>query len=259
MKVHFAGEREMCGINLLRAGVRYRLMSFFDVRERNRGDSIETLNQFAHVIIDSGLFTFMFGQKAGTVMDEPFLDDWLESYVEHINRNPFQNAHFVELDVQKKTGVDAAWHYRHLMKERINKGGIINVYHLEDGNPDALIDHADYIAISVPELRAELSDKERLKVTSYISTRAKRKGKKVHLLGCTEVKYLKQFSFCDTCDSTSWQSAYKFGVLRTQAAGAMHIRQIRNQVGGEIDPANEVYWSALAALHDYRRFAGNQD
>ncbi|MCB0374678.1 MAG: hypothetical protein KDD04_02040 [Sinomicrobium sp.] len=259
MKVHFAGERENCGHHLLRAGVRYRLMSFYEVFNRHQVDQVETLNRFKHVIIDSGLFTLMFGAKAGAVLDEQFLNEWLNAYVSYINATPFKNAHFVEMDIQKKVSPEAAWHYRELMKSRINKGGLINVYHLEDGNPDRLIDYADYIAISIPELRAAISDKERERVTTYIATRAKRKGKKVHLLGCTEIKYLKKYRFCDTCDSTSWQSAFRYGSQRTQSLGNVSINQIRKQTGGKPDPGNEIYWSALFALQDYRKHAGSQD
>ena len=69
---------------------------------------------------------------------------------------------------------------------------ILNVYHLEDGNPDKLIDFSDYICVSVPELRFNVSRKELLRITRYISQKAVAKNKKVHLIGCTDLKMMKE-------------------------------------------------------------------
>lgn len=164
---------------------------------------------------------------------------------------------------KKKIGVEVAWKLRRELKKKTNKGTIINVYHLEDGNPDKLIKYSDYIAISIPELRFNLSAKERYDLTKYISRKAKRLNKKVHLLGCTEPKYLKDFSYCDTCDSTSWQQSFRFGNSKTKNYGEVHIKTIRAN-NKEIETPqnkalNDVYWSSLFALADYKQLAGNQN
>lgn len=258
MKVHFAGNREQCGESLLKAGVRYRLESFFDIACRGRSDGVDVWNRFNHTIIDSGLFTLMFGAEASKGIDEKFCVDWLDRYVEFINTTPFRNASFVEMDVQKKLGIEAAWELRHEMRRRVNKGTLVNVYHLEDGNPDRLIEHAEYIAISLPELRFNVSDRERQKITRYIASKAKSKGKRVHLLGCTEKSYLRDFRFCDSCDSTSWQSGFRFGSLKTSAFGKVSIGQIRANRGDDPNRINDVFWSALFSLREYGRVAGSQ-
>lgn len=262
MKVHFAGSRKVksgvVGNTLLKAGVNYRLESFYDVAIRKQYDDIKVWNKFNHVIIDSGLFTLMFGAEAKKGIDVQFCEKWFNDYVQFINDTPFINASFVEMDVQKKISPEYAWELRLRMKAAINKGTVINVYHLEDGNPDKLIDHSDYIAVSIPELRLNVAEKERLSITRYIARKAKQKGKKVHLLGCTEKKYLETFSFCDTCDSTSWMSAVRWGENKTHTFGNVNMKQIRNQVGGKVDAGNDIYWNAYFALQDYKRYAGDQ-
>lgn len=258
MKVHFAGNREHSGNGLLMAGVRYRLESFYDITERNKCDGAEIWNQYNHTIIDSGLFTLMFGSEKAKGINEEFCEAWLNKYVEFINSTPFKNASFVELDVQKKISSDYAWDLRQRMKARINKGTVINVFHLEDGSPDRIIDYADYMAVSLPELRFSVSDRERYQITRYIAEKMANKGKKVHLLGCTELKYLKDFSYCYSCDSTSWQASFRYGASKTKTFGNVHINQIRNNEKFDRKAVNDIYWSALFALQDYKRYAGDQ-
>lgn len=260
MKVHFAGN----GIDadeLLAAGVRYRLESFYEIKVRGRRDTLEQWNSFRHVIIDSGLFTLMFGSEAGMEITMEFCERWLSQYVEFINATPFRCADFVELDVQKKLSVEAAWELRRRMRGLINKGTIINVYHLEDENPDRLIDYSDYIAVSIPELRfnPNVSERERYAITRYISHKAKARGKRVHLLGCTERKYMRAFSYCDSSDSTSWQAAFRYGKLKSSTFGTIVTSHLRQKYDPEIGRrAQDTYYSAVAALHDYEKFAGDQ-
>jgi len=158
--------------------------------------------------------------------------------------------------VQKKLSSEVAWEFRKEMKSTITKGTIINVYHLEDGNPDALIDHADYIAISLPELRFCLSDKERWNLTKYIATKATLKGKRVHLLGCTEKKYLQYFSFCFSCDSTSWLSPLRYGEIKTKLLNT-HVNDLKQIKGDE--PEKVELMCALLYKLDYQAQTGNQN
>ncbi|MDJ0841211.1 MAG: hypothetical protein QNK37_32160 [Acidobacteriota bacterium] len=45
--------------------------------------------------------------------------------------------------------------------------------------------------------------------------------------GCTERKYLAEYAYCFSCDSTSWQSAFRFGGMSTDR-GRLSIRTIRH-------------------------------
>lgn len=264
MKVHFADSHnafESTDI-FLKVNVNYMLQTYFAIHKKNYKikTSYEQINKMKHVIIDSGLFTMMFGADQGKKLDHNFFKGWMDHYIDYINRTPFKNASFVELDVQKKTGPEHAWELRREFKRRINKGTAINVYHLEDENPDKLIKFADYIAVSIPELRIALPRKEMLSVIRYISSKATSKGKRVHLLGCTEKKLMKEFSYCYSCDSTSWASGARYGAFKSELTKEVKVGKIYDsKVGGfEKNRDKFTYTAAGALLLEYTKYAGDQ-
>lgn len=254
MKVHFAGGD---GANvdkiLFNYGIRYRLSSFFYIRKQKEFNPTH-LNNFNHSIVDSGLFTLMFG-NGKEKSDEQALIKWQENYIKWINSHSWNNVSFVECDVQKKLSAETAWEFRKEMKARVRQP-IIHAYHIEDGNPDRLIDFSDYIAISMPELRFSVTDKERFQITKYIAVKACLKGKRVHILGCTEEDYLRYFSFCYSCDSTSWRSPMIYGDVHSDLIGETHInsfKEVTNNDGNRVQAL-----CAYLHLHEYSKQAGNQ-
>lgn len=245
MKVFFAGsESDKVDQQIHAAGIRNRLNSFFYLKSKS-WDKLKYLNLFDHLIIDSGLFTIMFGGAK----DKEFTDDdmyaWFELYMNFINNNHFKNANFVELDVQRVKSSELAWDLRREMKKRVNKGTIINVYHLPDENPDKLIDYADFIAISHPELRKHVTEKERYELVKYISVKAALKGKRCHHLGMTEKKYMQDFSFSFSADSTSWLSALRYGEVKTKSFNCKY-----NKIRTETDPDTQML--AMLFEDDYK-------
>jgi len=266
MKVHFAdtGYFRFSDM-LLHAGVKYVLQTFFSIEPTlKNGDktNYEKVNRFKHVIIDSGLFSILFGCAKDKPFNEKICNEWKEKYISYINASKFTNAHFVELDVQKRLGVEAAWELRREMKARINKGGMISPYHLEDGNPDKLIDFSDYIAVSVPELRFAVTRKELISITTYITRKAQAKGKRIHLLGCTEKKLMHQFNYCTSSDSLSWQSASLYGHFKSELAGN-HRTNVLSKLNEKIGPFEKKaqrmnYLSACMLLAEYKKYAGDQ-
>lgn len=260
MKIHFAGSDGIRTDKILyEYGIRYRLNSYFYLKKK-KDFSPEYLNKFSHSIIDSGLFTLMFGGGKKLKVDEEYLFKWMNGYIDWINRHEWNNVSFVECDVQKKLSSEAAWEIRKEMKARVKGGTIINVYHLEDGNPDRMIEFSDYIAISLPELRFNVSDRERFRITKYIATKACLKGKRVHLLGCTEEEYIKYFSFCFSCDSTSWTSPFRYGDIKTDYFNT-HVRDIEGVVNtGDKGTTRDKIEGTCAFIHqlDYKQQSGNQ-
>lgn len=268
MKVHFAGHEDVKMSKPLKmAGVNYVLASFYQIR-KYKGDKalefINCLNSYKHTIIDSGLFTLMFGAKSDTVLTEQMIIEWQDGYADFVNSTNYKHS-IVECDVQKKINPEFAWEMRKKFKTQV-KNTIINVYHLEDGNPDKLIDFSDYIAVSIPELRFNVSKQERDKITRYISHKATTKGKKVHLLGCTELKMLKDFQYCYSCDSTSWFSGSRFNSFKTKAIPSKKVIDINNLKNNKIAgfenesiSNNVFYWEAYLKLQEYKRYAGNQE
>ena len=258
MKIHFAGaDGNQANINLFNAGIKYRLNSYHYLKKKKNFD-YKLLDQYNHAIVDSGLFTLMFGSDKGSKKKYETEEDFFQYMVEYcdwINKYDWKNTSFVECDVQKKLSSETAWEFRKEMKSRVNNGLIMNVYHLEDENPDKLIEYADYIAISLPELRFNLSDKERWNLTKYIATKATLKGKKVHLLGCTEKKYLEYFQFAFSCDSTSWTSPFRYGEINTRLFKT-HVSELEDLV-----ETSERVVSMCALLYklDYENQSGNQN
>lgn len=262
MKVHFAGQDPFLSIDCLNAaGVKYLLQTYFVLRKNGHRIPYDLLGGFRHIIIDSGLFTIMFGAEAGSAFGAKEARDWFESYVKWIDGTKFANASFVECDTQKKLGAEDTWELRKEMKARLPGRSIINVYHLEDENPDRLIDFADYIAVSIPELRFNVSAKEKNNITRYISSKAHAKGKKVHLLGCTEKKMMSDFSYCYSCDSTSWLSGDRYGVFKNEIVPTSRVEEISKMAEGLFPQKGkrQRFSSAAIRLLEYKKYAGDQN
>lgn len=167
-----------------------------------------------NVIMDSGLFTLMFGADQGK-HDEAFLHRWMMELVAFVKEMKFKGT-CVEVDCQKLLSPEIAWKFRREMKELLPDNRIINVYHLEDGKEglDKLIEFSDYIAISVPELRIHKSGTYKQDVynlSRYI--KSKKRSIDIHLLGCTESDMLKDNRFCTSADSTSWSAIIRWPKL----------------------------------------------
>ena len=267
MKVHYAGYLPFTD-SLDKANINYVLDTFYELKSLSidaAKSHIARMNQKRHSIIDSGLFTLMFGAQAGTEISEQFIIDWQNEYAKFVKDTGFKHS-IVECDVQKVIGPEFAWEMRKKFKKMV-PNTIINTYHLEDGNPDKLIDFADYIAVSIPELRLHVSRKERYRITEYISSKAVRKGKKVHLLGCTEKKMLERFAYCYSCDSTSWISGGRFNSFKTdvfdttQKSGLLDINiMFRNQDDTfTAKSKSNAYWQAYLKKIEYAKWAGSQD
>jgi hypothetical protein len=268
MKVHFAGNGFQAKV-LHDAGVKYCLRSFYYIRKGDGWTEKDTgtYRPFNHLIIDSGLFTMMFGSDSGKTLTYERAKEWQDEYIKFIKAMPLENVSFVELDVQKKLGPDAAWRLRKDLRKRTPPGtSIINVYHLEDGDPTGLLEFSDYIAISQPELRAK-GTPDRRQLTSALAAEARDRGLKTHLLGCTGMEFLEQFRWCDTCDSTSWLA----GVMYDKLPGPdlpdgdgeesiITLDRVDAQPSRYDSKGNDrTYWSAAISLNQYAKYAGPQD
>ena len=226
LKVHFAGlENQDFAMVLHEASkIKYSLFTVFPFIAESVGikplkmkscteeSPIYLQENSRHTIMDSGLFTLMFGAHAGK-RDEKFIEKWYELIKKFINKINYKGT-VVEVDCQKILGIDKAWELRERMKKELPNNRQINVFHIDDKQKglDRMIEFSDYIAISVPELR----NLKKKKYTEQIAYYIKNKKPKIdiHLLGCTENKLLKELSFCSTADSTSWQQVNRYGVLK---------------------------------------------
>lgn len=287
LKVHWAGgevTNQYIAANAL--GVNYCLYTCFPFVERmvfKKGKSpIFTLkwmkepaldipkllsSQMKHVIQDSGLFTLMFGSRAGQ-KNEELVNRWYDKLVEFTLAHG-QPVTCVEVDCQKILGVEKAWEFRERIKKDLPNNRIINVFHIEDGQKglDRLIEFSEYIAISVPELR--FANKK-----NYVYTLAKYIKKKkpkidIHLLGCTEIKILEQCRFCTSSDSTTWVSGKRYGFIEGRHIRAIKKEEVIKLVGQEAydyvnqynneQNTNFLMLSIESLKRKYQKAAGNQD
>lgn len=226
IKVHFAGLENQDFAEVLHkcSGINYSLFTVFPFIAHEVGikpmkmktctteSSNYLQNASRHTIMDSGLFTLMFGAHAGR-RDSQFIEKWYNLICEFVTKNEYKGT-VVEVDCQKILGIEKAIEYRERMKIDLPNNRQINVFHKEDGQKglDRMIEFSDYIAISVPELRALKQKNYTEHLANYI--KSKKPSIDIHLLGCTENKFLESLNFCSSSDSTTWQQVNRFGVLK---------------------------------------------
>jgi len=240
IKVHFAGLENQDFAEILHkiSGIKYSLFTVFPFIAPKLGIkplkmktcSIESPAYLGsasrHSIMDSGLFTLMFGAHAGKRSAKE-IEIWYNALVEFVIENNVKST-CVEVDCQKVLGTEAAWTYREKMKLALPNNRIINVFHKEDGQKglDRLIEFSEYIAISVPELRALKQKNHTERIANYIKN--KKPSIDIHLLGCTENKLLKSLNFCSSADSTSWQQVNRYGVIKFNDGNKTHSAKNSN-------------------------------
>lgn len=264
MKVHFAGID--CAPQVFETGlVNYLLESYISFKKNGKGHAriIKLMNNCKHSILDSGLFTMMFGAEKHLNWTEALLEQKMDEYAIWIQKSGLVHS-VVEYDVQKIASPEFAWHLRKKLRTQV-KNTVINVYHLEDGNPDKLVDFADYVAVSIPELRKHASRKEMLAVGDYILKRALSQGKRVHMLGCTEKELLKRWRDAYSCDSTSWVTVTKFNNFKVQSKEVPFIDKtilydLHHERGEKRWAKSQTgfYYSIRNALIDYETWTGDQ-
>lgn len=287
IKIHYAGaEVQNQYIAAAGLGVQYHLYTCYPFVERlvfGKGKSPimplrhqkdnpfykipqNIIQNSAHTIQDSGLFTLMFGSQAG-IKDESLVNKWYDGLVEFTLQNA-AGATCVEVDCQKILSPEKAWEFRErLAKDIPNR--IINVFHLEDGQKglDRLIEYSDYIAISVPELRKAGKKAHVAELARYIKSR--KSSIDIHLLGCTELKLLQECNFCTSADSTTYVAGKRFGFINGKHINRIKTDEVRLLVGDELynqvnDYNNEINTNFLCLnimrlKMDYEQWAGNQD
>jgi hypothetical protein len=121
-----------------------------------------------------------------------------------------------------------------------------------------MIEEGDYIALSIPEFVHHSNNYKRkiIYLANYIKN--KKPEIDIHLLGCTKVDILKQCNFCTSSDSTSYQSALRYGFYfknHIDNLSYRHTLPYRQQVkemlefyGVEITEKRLDYYSKYAAI-----------
>jgi hypothetical protein len=169
--------------------------------------------EFEHVILDSGIYTFMFGAEAGMYSTSDIIN-WTDRLIDFITQYVPPSVSCVEVDCQKLCGPELAWELRKKMRDKLPRHTIINVIHLEDmPRLGELVDFAPYIAIAVQELRKFKFDpvESVQKLVHFIKNR--RPELPIHLLGCASGKVLHPVrnQIC-SADATTWMAPLRGGI-----------------------------------------------
>lgn len=170
----------------------------------------------ANWIIDSGLFTMMFGAGSGKTYTLADLRDYTKKYVRYLKQIRFRHA-AVEMDVHKVLGLKALAELRKYFEDNWPVEQTIYTWHIEEGidGLHKLAKRYPYIAISVPELRAIAKERKQsllmmvLNLLGHIKEAGGDNPPKVHMLGCTQPDLMFNDMYYSV-DSPSWTAPQRW-------------------------------------------------
>jgi hypothetical protein len=181
-------------------------------------------------IMDSGLFTMMFGAGSNQTYEVKELEEYTERYLANVKEMQYED-YIVEMDVHKLFGLKELAKFRKRFVNNYPIDKTIFVWHIEEeiDGWQQMCQTYPYVAISVPELRIVL---ERKFLKGFIQKMVAEAHKinpqiKIHLLGCTSHTLLSQPGYY-SADSTSWLQAVKYGTLKVPhiKGGGIHFDEI---------------------------------
>lgn len=251
------------------------LASFFHTGDLNSRTGRSWLFAAGHVannfgarwILDSGLFSLMFGAASSQVMNDADMLAYADRYLDFVAQYRMAtNGLFVELDTHK-----IAPQLLPVLRQKIADRGMqdfcIYVNHYEDGSHGfAEICTQKHIALSVPEARilsgANGGVFPRLQ-SSITMARQINEGVYIHLLGCTETGLLHDLDGFDSGDSISWLAS----VAWTSAAAFLSngtqvpVRKsgFDSSFGGQLDIVDNEYRKILPwVINSSQSFRGRR-
>jgi hypothetical protein len=158
MRLHLAGcECEKYYTCAKLAGARSFLMSYWYAfhKKKNCKKALSILADAGdNWIMDSGLFTMMFGSESHRKYTEEELATYTRAYLAKMKEIAFKGA-IVEMDVHKVLGLEALGRFRRIFEREWPLDRTIYVYHAEEriSGLKRMAKRYPYIALSIPELR----------------------------------------------------------------------------------------------------------
>jgi hypothetical protein len=182
----------------------YVLESFAYINNHKQHLNLLLENNF---ILDSGAFTFI-----GKNKNEVDWNKYVTDYINFINKYDIQ--YFFELDIYSVIGTKETEELRNRIEAETNKK-CIPVWHIYLGIDyyKKLCEDYKYIAIGASgryDSKWTRTNPEKLKALVHY---AKSKNVKVHGLGYTSLRHLKNIPFYSV-DSTTWINGGKYGILQ---------------------------------------------
>ena len=209
MKLHLAGAENFYWCGKLGGGTSF-LMSYFYAfhKARNTDEVLRILRNDPtdSWIMDSGLFTMMFGAESHKKYERKDLEAYTHRYIDTMQAIGYTGT-IVEMDVHKILGMEALQDFRRIFEERWPLERTIFVYHIEEKIEGlrAMCKKYPYIALSIPELRKVVKHIPVKQYVYQLLVEAKKANPdvRIHLLGNTQPDLLMSDMY-STCDSTSW-------------------------------------------------------
>ena len=190
---------------LVKAKIKYVLMSYYSIKKL-KDDELRTYRKaFTKILVDSGAFTFLNHKRIKK--DIATIDAYAKQYGEWLEAHKWLYDYFVELDVEKLTGIERVHQYRQMLEQKAGQQ-CIPIWHIKRGIDywKQLVKEYKYIGIGglvIGEIKTPL------KVVPSLVHYAHKHGVKVHGMGYTQPRNLQRMLF-DSVDSTSWMSASRF-------------------------------------------------
>jgi hypothetical protein len=209
----------------------YRLHSYFYFKDLKDPKAFMryTVDDPSGLIVDSGLYSFMFGSERGKMPSTyQAYRDYTRRYIDDMIKWDFPCI-LVESDTHYLLGMDDTLRLREEFAPLGSR--VMYVWHRPEGF-DGLIKLAkerDYISLGIPELRMLASGGKSVSGSSRMAERMSNdlisrvhaacgdKPPRIHLLGCT-VESMMESRLVWSCDSTSWLSGLRFGQGRIWTA-----------------------------------------
>lgn len=162
---------------------------------------IKLYNNF---ILDSGAFTYLNNSKESIDWEK-----YIDSYANFIVK--YNVDKFIELDIDSVVGLKEVERLRNQLEKKVGRK-CMPVWHKSRGKDYwiRMCKEYDYIAIG-GIVTKEIKSTE-YKYFHYLIKIAHENNCKVHGLGFTNLKGLKEYNF-DSVDSTSWLSGNRFGSI----------------------------------------------
>ena len=206
----------------------------------------------AEWIMDSGLFTMMFGAGKGKTYTKADLLAYTDRYIADMHTMDFRHT-IVEMDVHKILGMEHVQDFRDKFEKDWSVERTMFVWHLEEKVEGlrTLAKRYPYIALSVPELRRAASTVGPLipcvKKLVGVALAANPKVK-IHLLGCTQSRAM-QLPGVYSCDSSSWLQASVYRWTTTHKDGRVRNIDCRSPHTVQIaDKYRDLVFTRHAAL-----------
>ena len=210
MKIYLAGAHSVCGLfNSSKKAINFIEQQNVNILEsyfyaKNELNNIVPIAK--DFLLDSGAFTILSNNKISADWDK-----YINGYAKFINENKITK--FFELDIDYAIGYENVIKYRNKL-ETLTKQQCIPVWHKTRGIKEfeKMCQEYSYIAIGSSG-RNEDSKwlRDNPDALRWLIRKAHSKKCKVHGLGFTSLKLLKQMPF-DSVDSTTWLSAGRFGI-----------------------------------------------